>query len=278
MTTAITLHQLAVLSDEALPESISPRSKRDAMFLSPEQIALSLEQALVAAGLKRGHEEQAPTWLVLDDDASTWEFNAPVASWTSDSSTCVSSSSSSPTPAQDLVSRYRSGLKIDLGPGRSSSDSTKANKSCSSSYDHSYDASFLSMETLSTLSSLSIDIPFQDQCNLKPVFRESRANALLDIREEALAVMDMDGLGLDDPIVCHRPDCRDTLPGMRAFMYHLHIHNMHDRLWKCDACNKGYETRRELTMHQCPKLATSLPSSPIRDTFMRVLTKITSRE
>ncbi|KAJ7888793.1 hypothetical protein B0H13DRAFT_2041760 [Mycena leptocephala] len=200
---------------------------------------------------------------VDDDDISTWEFRAPVASslsWNSDASTCASPYQ---TPAQDVVYRYRAGLKVDLGERSSSSETDKSH--ATSFFDDSDSCSDLSIETSSTTSSFSL--PFPAQQEVRPAFRESRANALLDIREEAIAVIKQDGLGEHDPVVCHRPDCRDTLPNMKALIYHLHIHNMHDRSYQCQLCGKRYESRRYLTMHP-----------PIRDTFMRILTKITSRE
>ncbi|KAJ7757691.1 hypothetical protein DFH07DRAFT_457480 [Mycena maculata] len=255
------------------PEDIPQSTKRNGLYLTPNQHAsLGIEDLeLVDAKLFRQD--------LIDDDVSTWEFHAPVASsfssWDSHASTCASPYQ---TPAQDVAFRYRAGLKVDLGERSSSPESSKANKSCMSSSDDFDYVSYLSFETASTVSSMSLSLPFHVQQELKPAFRESRANALLDIREEALAVMKADGVRDGEPVVCHRPDCRDTLPNMRALMYHLHVHNMHDRTYKCDMCSRGYETRRELTMHQCPRLAKSLPSSPIRDTFMRVLTKITSRE
>ncbi|KAJ7471404.1 hypothetical protein B0H11DRAFT_2283115 [Mycena galericulata] len=272
MNTSLTFQELVSYTLGIRSQDIPDTDKRNGMYIREnEEVDPSFEDLeLVDAKLFRED--------LVNDDISTWEFHAPVASlsWTSDAETCVSPSSS-PTPAQDVAYRYRAGLKIDLGQ-RSSQESSKANKSCASSYEESDYVSYLSLETASTHSSFSLSLPFRDQQELRPAFRASRANALLDIREEAMAVMKADGLRDGDAIVCHRPDCRDTLPTMRAFMYHLHIHNMHDRSYKCELCKKGYETRHELALHRCARLAMSLPSSPIRDTFMRVLTKITSRE
>ncbi|KAJ6561850.1 hypothetical protein B0H19DRAFT_1259491 [Mycena capillaripes] len=239
-------------------------------FPKPENVVEELEHVeLMDATLFQSEE-------VDDDDISTWEFRAPVASslsWNSEASTCASSCQ---TPAQDVVYRYRAGLKVDLGERSSSPQSSKDDSSDVTSFDDSKSGWASSFETSSTTSSFSL--PFPTQQEVRPAFRESRANALLDIREEALAVVKEDRLGEHDPVVCHRPDCRDTLPNMKALIYHLHIHNMHDRSYECELCGKRFESRRYLTMHPCPRLATSCPSSPIRETFMRVLTKITSRE
>ncbi|KAJ7755521.1 hypothetical protein B0H16DRAFT_1521020 [Mycena metata] len=270
MNTAITFHDLVSYSLGVNPNDVPVNIKRNGIYIPKPETVDQME--LVDATLFRTEPVDYD-----DDDISTWEFHAPVASisWQSDASTCTSPSQ---TPAQDVVYRYRAGLKVDLGEPiakRSSPPETKSDSS-GSWFDDSASSSGTSFETSSTISSLSLPLPVQQE--VRPLFRESRANALLDIRDEALAVIREDGLTERDPVVCHRPDCRDTLPNMKALMYHLHIHNMHDRLYQCDACGKRFESRRYLTMHPCPRLATSCPSSPIRDTFMRVLTKITSRE
>lgn len=44
-----------------------------------------------------------------------------------------------------------------------------------------------------------------------------------------MAVMEKYGLGEHDSLVCHRPGCRDTLRDVKALMFHLHIHNIHDQ-------------------------------------------------
>ncbi|KAJ7111957.1 hypothetical protein C8R44DRAFT_856529 [Mycena epipterygia] len=274
MNTSITFHDLVSYSLGMAAEQTPVAVKRNAVYFP-----MTEHVELVDATFFRPEVVDFQTELV-DDDGSTWEFHAPVASstsWNSDASTRCASPY--PTPAQDVVYRYRAGLKVDLGERRSSSpESVQAQKSCVSSFEDSDCGSEMSLETASTISSTSMSMAFPIQHDIKPTFRESRANALLDIREEALAILKEDGLGEHDSVVCHRPDCRDTLPNMKALMYHLHVHNMHDRSYQCDACHKRFEARRGLIMHPCPRLATSLPCSPIRDTFMRVLTKITSRE
>jgi len=45
-------------------------------------------------------------------------------------------------------------------------------------------------------------------------------------RKEALAILTECEKGT---IVCPRPDCHDTVPDLKALIYHLHIHNIHDR-------------------------------------------------
>ena len=62
------------------------------------------------------------------DDESTWEFSAPVASYPRCGSTNTFSSSSS-TPAQDIVLRYRAGLPPLLRPSTSSETSSDSDAS-----------------------------------------------------------------------------------------------------------------------------------------------------
>ncbi|KAJ6620072.1 hypothetical protein B0H10DRAFT_2216356 [Mycena sp. CBHHK59/15] len=209
--------------------------------------------------------------LFHSDERSTWEFNAPVAlsssrssesSWGSEGSTCVSPCHS---PAQDVAYRYRAGLKVDLGEGekpiKSSSENLDAHVPCESVWsDDSDDDS----ETVSTMSSI-VSLPAPLDFSVRARFREN--NALLELyRDEAYAIIKRDGLTLHEPVVCHRPGCRDTLRDMRALVYHLHIHNIHDRSYECDACNSLYETRRELAMHIC-----RTPTSPIKGAPFLVL-------
>jgi hypothetical protein len=233
MNTAMSFHDLLAYSLGVTPDDVK---RNGVYFPKPENVEEGPELVeLVDATLFRSED-------VDDDDISTWEFRAPVASslsWNSDASTCASPYQ---TPAQDVVYRYRAGLKVDLGERSSSSETDKSH--ATSFFDDSDSCSDLSIETSSTTSSFSL--PFPAQQEVRPAFRESRANALLDIvrpcsslvpscltpllqREEAIAVIKQDGLGEHDPVVCHRPDCRDTLPNMKALIYHLHIHNMHDR-------------------------------------------------
>ncbi|KAJ7249178.1 hypothetical protein B0H12DRAFT_1122218 [Mycena haematopus] len=272
MNTSITFHDLFSYSLGVAPDDTPAHIKRNCVYFpNTEHVEERVEQVeLVDAALFRSED-------VDDDDISTWEFRAPVASslsWSSNATTCVSPYQ---TPAQDVVFRYRAGLPVDLGECYSCPESSKADTADATSFwDDSESFSGSSFETYDTVSSLSVPFPIHQP--VKPLFRASRTNALLDIREEALAVLKADNLGEHDPVVCHRPDCRDTLPNMKTLMYHLHIHNIHDPRYKCELCGKRFESRRYLTMHPCPKLATSCPSSPIRNTFMRVLTKITSRE
>ncbi|KAJ7844792.1 hypothetical protein B0H14DRAFT_3455436 [Mycena olivaceomarginata] len=281
MNTAITFQLVSYSLGVAL-EDTPAHNKRNGVYFpqTSERVVNETEHVeLVDATLFRPEEVVAD-----DDDISTWEFHAPVASspsllsrWNSDASTCASPYQ---TPAQDIVYRYRAGLKVDLGECSSCPESQQPSRSRMAARSSTTTPIPLTAQLGlgDVLHSLLAFCSFSQPTTVKPAFRASRANALLDIREEALAVLKEDNLGEQDPVVCHRPDCRDTLSNMKALIYHLHIHNMHDRGHKCEMCGKRFESQRTLTMHNCPRLATSCPSSPIRDTFMRVLTKITSRE
>ncbi|KAJ7145067.1 hypothetical protein C8R43DRAFT_953518 [Mycena crocata] len=290
MNTSITFHDLVSYSLGVTPEGMPRDTKRNGVyFKGTEHTPVSATRPLAPETTESEQIElidaqqfHSDHFAVLNDDISTWEFNAPVAlshSWHSDASTLTSPYQ---TAAQDVAFRYRAGLKVEIEELSCALESCEDKKHYASSFDDAASYSYVEYvgadsDSTSSSSSSAMSLPVPISHDLKPTFRESRANALMDIHDEALAMVKADGLGENQPVVCHRPSCRDTLPTMKALMYHLHIHNLADR-FKCDACSRGFETRRDLTMHACPRLATSLPCSPIRGTFMRVLTKITSRE
>lgn len=173
MNTAITFHDLVSYSLGVNPNDLPVNIKRNGIYIPKPETVDQME--LVDATLFRTEPVDYD-----DDDISTWEFHAPVASisWQSDASICTSPSQ---TPAQDVVYRYRAGLKVDLGEPiakRSSSPETKSDSS-GSWFDDSASSSGTSFETSSTISSLSLPLPVQQE--VRPLFRESRANALLDI-------------------------------------------------------------------------------------------------
>ncbi|KAF8808631.1 hypothetical protein BYT27DRAFT_6542902 [Phlegmacium glaucopus] len=192
------------------------------------------------------------------DNDSTWEFCSPV-SLPSPSSSHTSCRTSSSTPAQEIVIRYRAG--ISLGP----SDSRSSAPSQYSEPDH------LDNSSLASLSD-SEYAPVAPEEDIKAKYRQSRQDALLNTYEEAAAVVASAGLGPNKKICCHRPGCRDTLANIKALMYHLHIHDIHDRFVLCPRCKGSYEGQREFRMHNCPMRSQSPPTSPLQ-TFRRILTK-----
>ena len=100
------------------------------------------------------------------DDESTWEFSAPVASYPRcDSTNTVSSSSS--TPAQDIVLRYRAGLPPLLRSTKSSDTSSNS------------DASYRTAPTNASRSSGRSSPVLDDAAlNSKVRHRQSRCDAL----------------------------------------------------------------------------------------------------
>jgi hypothetical protein len=174
-------------------------------------------------------------WNFADDDLSTWEFCAPVAPSSRSSSSSTSGTASS-TPAQEIIIRYRAGLSLDSLVTRSSSPASD------SPADSGEIASLAN-------ASPSFDGPsvVEAEKDLKATYRQSRLEALEDTvrfrsvlqlpayeftydqRDEAMAAMKKYGMGEHDILVCHRPGCRDTLRDVKALMFHLHIHNIHDQ-------------------------------------------------
>lgn len=104
-------------------------------------------------------------WNFADDDESTWEFSAPVAS-SSRSSSCSTSSTSSSSPAQQIVICYRAGLPLDFLATRSSSPSD-----CLDS------GEIAPLETVSTYSAYP---SVAAEKELKAVYRQSQLDALED--------------------------------------------------------------------------------------------------
>ncbi|KDQ53263.1 hypothetical protein JAAARDRAFT_439427 [Jaapia argillacea MUCL 33604] len=64
---------------------------------------------------------------------------------------------------------------------------------------------------------------------LRPRFSSSREDELELARHEATLMMLRAGRG-NREIACERLSCNDILPNIRALMFHLHIHNLSDRL------------------------------------------------
>lgn len=206
-------------------------------------------------------------WNFSSDDESTWEFSAPVAHIARSSSTDTCSSTSS-TPAQEIALRYRAGMPLQAVLTGSSSASSSSNSSETS-------WKTAPLDEASVTSEQGPAVPEKDE--LKAIHRQSRCDALLDTLEEAMDAMKRDGQGENDRLVCHRPGCRDTVRGVRALMYHLHIHNIHDQSFKCPSCDKHFEGAFQMGFHRCQTQGTQLrspPVSPIKEGFFRVLGKI----
>ncbi|KAA1477147.1 hypothetical protein DENSPDRAFT_884850 [Dentipellis sp. KUC8613] len=98
-------------------------------------------------------------------------------------------------------------------------------------------------------------LPLADE-SPRPGFRQSRADELEEVQQEATLRMIESGRGMQG-IPCGRPGCTDVLKDVKALTFHLHIHDIHERTaprrWTCSSCAGSYESRRELSMHSCSR-------------------------
>ncbi|KAG5340377.1 hypothetical protein J132_05116 [Termitomyces sp. J132] len=154
------------------------------------------------------------------DDQSTWEFSAPVSSFAS-SSSAESCSSASTTAAQEIALQYRTGTPSKAILLSSSSTSVSLEES-----DNTWKTA---VADTSITSEFEVPPPIPKKDHLVTAQCKSfRDQELSDSLQEALDTMKQDGKDESGPFVCHRPGCRDMLRNIEAFMYHLHIHNIHD--------------------------------------------------
>ncbi|GLB40702.1 hypothetical protein LshimejAT787_0805730 [Lyophyllum shimeji] len=208
-------------------------------------------------------------WNFSSDDESTWEFSAPVAHIARSLSTDTCSSTSS-TPAQEIAMRYRAGLPLQAVLTGSSSTSSSSEDSDASWQTAPLDDESVTSEQVS---------PVADKNEPKAIHRQSRCDALLDALEEAMHAMKKAGRGENDRLVCHRPGCRDIVRDVRALMYHLHIHNIHDQSLTCPSCGRHFDGSFQMGSHRCLTQGPyshlrSPPVSPIKEGFFRVLGKV----
>ncbi|KAG5642905.1 hypothetical protein DXG03_001912 [Asterophora parasitica] len=215
------------------------------------------------------------------DDESTWEFSAPVAPMVRCDSTDTCSSSSS-TAAQDIAFRYRAGMPLKAVLTGSSSVSVLSDESDSTWEtaplgDSSPTTDFGSESVIDSASAVSEQgPPVPEKDDLKAIQRHSRSEALMDTLEEAMDAMQRAGCTEDDRLVCHRPGCRDTLRDVKALMYHLHIHNIHDEILKCPSCDAQFVSSFTMSFHRCQNQEARLrspPASPIRGASISVTVK-----
>jgi len=183
------------------------------------------------------------------DDDSTWEFNVPVlhSSRSSSSTSCTSTS----TPAH-----YRSGMSHETR--------------CSSPSQYSEPDSW-EITSPTPLSELEY-VPVTPDQDIKVRYRQSRYDALLNTYQEALGVARAAGQRQNVKVLCNRPGCRDTLANVVALMYHLHIHDIHDRQAACPRC-QGCDGQQESRMHKCYWRSRLSRTRPLRETFRRVFTR-----
>lgn len=168
-----------------------------------------------------------------DDDESTWEFSAPVAP-SSRSSSCSTSGTNYSTPAQEIVIRYRANLPLDSPDTRSSTSSASSDDSWEIAPPEDANipldyASVVAERDLKAVHRRSRLAALEETVRFRSISRSHMYEFVCGQREEAMASMKKHGLGEHDGLVCHRPGCRDTLRDVKALMFHLHIHNIHDQ-------------------------------------------------
>ncbi|KAF8150100.1 hypothetical protein B0H34DRAFT_732424 [Crassisporium funariophilum] len=191
---------------------------------------------------------------------STWEYSAP-RSTPSRSSSTTSCNTSGSTPAQEIAILYRARMSMDQGSSTRSSSPSQYSQAGSWEIMSRDDASELEY------------VPIASQKDIKAAYRQSRSDALLDTYQEAMDVINAYSLGPNSKVVCQRPGCRDTLADVKALMYHLHIHDIHDRTLVCPLCKGRYEAHREASVHNCRRQRQSA-MVPLRATFRRAIAKI----
>ncbi|KAJ2917347.1 hypothetical protein MD484_g3083, partial [Candolleomyces efflorescens] len=140
---------------------------------------------------------------------STWEFSAPASENSKRQSTISAYSTMTSTPAQELASRYRAGLPLEVVLSSSQPKRATVNE---------FDPPLSEDEN-----------PVVCNADLRPECRQSRHEALLATINEAQECMQAQGVGLKDCIRCARDGCHDVLPGFEALTRHLHIHNLSPR-------------------------------------------------
>ncbi|KDR68587.1 hypothetical protein GALMADRAFT_231235 [Galerina marginata CBS 339.88] len=225
-----------------------------------EGAARALVAESISSKVRRNPKRYAvyfPTKAIVDartseiDAYSAWEFSAPLPPHTR-SSSYASCESSGSTPAQEIAIRYRAAQSFE-SETRSSSPSLYSEPD---SWDEaSLDALFVAHDR-----------------NLKAVYRESRNEALKSTFQEAVNVVKTSGVSSNDKVVCLRPGCRDVLPNATALMYHLHIHDIHDRSIVCGRCKELFEDQRAIDSHNCEKPPRL--SRPFLGAFQRIISRL----
>ncbi|KAI3609296.1 hypothetical protein WG66_010665 [Moniliophthora roreri] len=121
------------------------------------------------------------------------------------------------TPAQEIVNRYRAGLKVELDD---SVDSVSSSGSSILQEDSSED-DFMDWDVEETPA-----LPASPSSAPHIRFRRSRFDELAICRAEATNEMRRSGVDEEHPLVCPRAGCRETLTDVKALTYHLHMHDI----------------------------------------------------
>ncbi|KAJ2932502.1 hypothetical protein H1R20_g4588, partial [Candolleomyces eurysporus] len=194
-------------------------------------VADSDEDAESNLGGTAGPSSPAPTERSAADSdeetgsaslGSTWEFSAPAPPENSRRRSSISAySTMTSTPAQELASRYRAGLPLEIVLSSSvSSSSTEPSSQPKRATVNEYNPQLHATEYKS---------PVVCNADLGPDCRQSRHDALLATMSEAWGYIEAQGVGMSDNIRCGRDGCHDVLRNFEALMRHLHIHNLGPR-------------------------------------------------
>ncbi|KAJ8469687.1 hypothetical protein ONZ45_g9156 [Pleurotus djamor] len=152
------------------------------------------------------------------DDEASWEAqDSPL----SQGSEGTNASIKPCTPAEYIVNCFRAGMSLEAIQS-SAADMEGQNHNDLGDFDW---VSSLDSESVHTQDS---GLESATQPHDAATFRIVDYGGLAEARNEAYHVMSTDGLGERDAIACRRPDCRDVLQDVKALVYHLHIHNLHD--------------------------------------------------
>ncbi|KAJ7067351.1 hypothetical protein C8F01DRAFT_665694 [Mycena amicta] len=261
-------------------ENVSNNVKRHAIYFpkAEDLASLHIEDVELSDFSSTDSESIA---LTADDDSqagktSFWASNALVAFPSLDAP--ESFDGPYPTPAQEIAYRYRAGLRITLESLVKRASMDEEVGGIVELYDTSDEDD---QSTSSGDSSAAPHVPLN--FTPRPRFCPEQLKELSAVHKETVVDLRERGCSLTAAVHCGRPGCKNLVRDSKALVYHQHIHNVYDKSYKCSGCRAYFSKRFELTMHLCvcpkalPDQLTASPPSPVRGTFLRVLSRITSR-
>ncbi|KAF5331795.1 hypothetical protein D9758_008327 [Tetrapyrgos nigripes] len=207
-----------------------------------------------------------------DEEFSTWEFNAVIPLQPPKPPRVTKSGL---TPSQEIANRFRNGIpllhtescsSLATASSLTSSDPSPITTTESTS---TFDEDYVTVEE-----GESVEWCLAPRPKLEPrlLFRQSQVDVLRNYRAEAEAELrrSQHEQHTHEVLVCPREGCNDTLPTVTALTYHLHLHDVGvdlptatSRMYRCNDCDSGFDTRSQLAMHACPCRSKSAPTSPI---------------
>ncbi|KAF9260050.1 hypothetical protein L218DRAFT_962993 [Marasmius fiardii PR-910] len=208
-----------------------------------------------------------------EDDTSSFMFRAP-RSVVKQARNEKSPPSNAPTPAQEIVNRYRAGLLCHtegLSPVSPSSSPSSTLCPSTSGESTAYSEDGEPQSPPAPDFGCGLTVP-------KIRFRQSRFDALDEKRAEALKEMEKSGVDDNHALVCPRAGCRETLSNVKALTFHLHLHDMEgEKTHACDRCSATLGSRRGRKAHVCGVVSCkSTPTSPIVASFGTILSRFKS--